>query len=241
MKKHIKVLFAVFFFSLNTFGQDRNGRVIPYDSSALNLRTFDDTKLKAYQENSDFIYDSNSKEESGFLDRLKAWLLRKILGKYSRSEVYDFLYNLFMYVLIPITIIYIIWKLFGADKKFFLYGSSKKNKLHFEELPDNIQEINFDKLIQDAIGKKQFRLAVRLSYLLLLKQLSMKDLIAWSPEKTNHEYLREIKSNSIRDQFAKNSLMYEYVWYGDFEIDQDNYSKVSVSFQDFTRQIKEQK
>jgi archaellum biogenesis ATPase FlaH len=108
-------------------------------------------------------------------------------------------------------------------------------------MPDNIQEINFEKLIHDAIGKKQFRLAVRLSYLLLLKELSIKDLIAWSPEKTNYEYLKEIKSNDIRDQFAQNSLMYEYVWYGDFEIDQDNASKVLAAFQAFTRQIKEQR
>jgi hypothetical protein len=35
--------------------------------------------------------------------------------------------------------------------------------------------------------------------------------------------------------------MYEYVWYGDFEIDQDNASKVLAAFQAFTRQIKEQR
>jgi hypothetical protein len=241
MKNHIKVFFVLFFLSLNTFGQDSSRRTIPYDSSALSLRSFDHAKLKTYKENSDFVYDSNYKEGPRFWDRLFTWILSKIFGKHSGSQIYNFLYNLFLYVLAPLTIIYIIWKLFGADKKFFLYVSSKKNKLHFEEMPDNIQEINFEKLIHDAIGKKQFRLAVRLSYLLLLKELSIKDLIAWSPEKTNYEYLKEIKSNDIRDQFAQNSLMYEYVWYGDFEIDQDNASKVLAAFQAFTRQIKEQR
>jgi hypothetical protein len=240
MKNRIKVFFLLFFLSLNTFGQDSGGRIIRNDSSAVSLRSFDRAKLKAYKENSDFIYDSSYKEGPSFWDRFFSWLLSKIFGKHSGSQIYNFLYNLFLYVLAPLTIIYIIWKLFGADKKFFLYGSSKKNKLHFEEL-DNIQEINFDKLIQDAIDKRQFRLAIRLSYLLLLKELSVKGLIAWSPEKTNYEYLREIKSNSIRDQFAQNSLMYEYVWYGDFEIDQDNFNKVSGGLQAFTRQIKEQK
>jgi hypothetical protein len=239
MKSHIKVFFVLFFLSFNTFGQDSSGRVIPYDSSIVSLRNFDKAKLRSYQENSDFIYESSFKEEPGFWDRLMAWIISKIFGNYSGSQVYNFLYNLFLYVLTPLAVIYIIWKLFGADKRFFLYASSKKNKLNFEEAPENIQELDFEKLIQDAIRKKHFRLAVRLSYLLILKELTLKGLIIWSPEKTNYEYLREIRENKIRDQFAHNTLMYEYVWYGDFEIDLDNFSKVSAAFQAFTRQIKE--
>jgi hypothetical protein len=241
MKSHIKVFFVFFFLSLNTFGQDSSGRIIPYDSSAISLRNFDSAKLRSYKENSDFIYESNFKDEPGFWDRLMAWIISKIFGNYSGSQVYNFLYNLFLYVLTPLAVIYIIWKLFGADKRFFLYASSKKNKLNFEEAPENIQELDFDKHIQDAIRKKDFRLAVRLSYLLVLKELTLKGLITWSSEKTNDEYIREIRENKIRDQFAHNTLMYEYVWYGDFEIDLDNFSKISATFQAFTRQIKEQR
>ncbi|HXA01818.1 MAG TPA: DUF4129 domain-containing protein [Cytophagaceae bacterium] len=238
MKNHIKLLFLFFFLSLKTFGQDSASRVIPYDSSAVSLRSFSSEKLQAYKENGDFIYQSNYKEGPGLIERIISWILSKLFSNYSVSKVYFYIYNFFLYVLTPLVVIFILWKLFGADKRFFLYGSSKKNKMNFEEAPENIHEINFDKLIQEAISKQQFRLAVRLSYLLLLKELTIKNLITWSPEKTNYEYLREIKENKTRDQFAHNTLMYEYVWYGDFEINQENFTKVSGAFRAFTEQIK---
>jgi hypothetical protein len=234
MKNHIKLLLLFFFLSFKTFGQD-SAKVITYDSSAVSLRSFNSEKLQAYKENRDFMYESNYKEEQDLLSRIRSWLW-SMLDRYSTPEVINFLYNLFLYVLIPLAVIFILWKLFG--EKFFLYGSSKKNKINFEEAPENIHEINFDKLIQEAISKQQYRLAVRLSYLLILKELTIKNVIVWSPEKTNYEYLGEIKENRIRDQFAHNTLMYEYVWYGDFEINQNNFSKVIDAFRTFTEQIK---
>jgi hypothetical protein len=238
MKNHIKLFFFIFFLSFKTFGQDTAAKIIPYDSSTVSVRSFNSEKLEAYKNNSEYIYEIDYREQPGFFSRLFSWLVSKLFGNYSGSQVYEFLYNLFLYVLSPLIIIFIIWKLIGGDKRFFLYGSSKKNKMNFEEVPENIHEINFDKLIQEAISKQQYRLAVRLSYLRLLKELTIKNLIAWSPEKTNHEYLSEIKENKVRDQFAHNSLMYEYIWYGDFEINQDNFNKVSSGFQTFTDQIK---
>ena len=238
MKNHIKFFLLLFFLSFKTFGQNTTANVIPYDTSWVSLRNFNNQKLQAYKENSDFIYESNYSETSGLIERIFVWILNKIFGRYSGSQVYNFIYNTFLYVLTPLAIIFILWKLFGADKRFFLYGGSKKNKINFEEAPENIHEINFDKLIQEAISKQQYRLAVRLSYLLVLKELTIKNLIAWSPEKTNYEYLGEIKENKLRDQFAHNSLMYEYIWYGDFNIDQENFAKVSSGFRNFTEQIK---
>jgi hypothetical protein len=238
MKNRIKLLLLLFFLSFKTFGQDTTATVIHYDSSAVNLRSFNNEKVKAYKNNSDFIYDTNYKAERGLWERFINWLLSKIFAENSVSDVYSYLYNFFLYFLTPLVVVFILWKLFGADKRFFLFGSSKKNKINFEDAPENIHEINFEKLIQEAISKKQYRVAIRLSYLLLLKELTIKNLIDWSPEKTNYEYLKEIKEIKTREQFARNSLMYEYIWYGDFEIDQDNFSKVKDGFQTFTEQIK---
>jgi hypothetical protein len=235
MKNHIKIFFLLFFLSFKTFGQSAE-RIIPYDSSAINPRSFSNEKLQAYKDNSDFIYETNLRETPGLFARIKDWILNKIFDNLSDSNLSN-LSNFFLYVLIPLTIIFILWKLFGADKKFFFYGSSKKNKMNFEEV-ENIHEIDFDKLISEAVARQEYRLAVRLSYLRLLKELTVKNLIAWSPEKTNYEYLRELKENKLRDQFAHNSLMYEYIWYGDFEIDKDNFAKINSGFQTFTEEIK---
>jgi len=44
-------------------------------------------------------------------------------------------------------------------------------------------------------------------------------LIEWKPGKSNAEYIREIKLKPIRSTFVSLSRLFDYSWYGGFEID----------------------
>ncbi|MFL5728800.1 MAG: DUF4129 domain-containing protein [Cytophagaceae bacterium] len=240
MRNLIRLFFLLFLTSFPAFAQDTATAVIPYDSSEIVARSFDQSRINSFRENSDFIYEhTNNEADIDLFSRFINWLIGNLV-RMGVSADYEFLADLILYTLYAIAIagvLYVVWILIGADKRFFLYFGSRKNKMHFEEVPSDIHEINFDKLIQEAIASKKYRLAIRLSYLLLLKELAVKNLISWSPEKTNYDYLRELQAGKLRDEFAHNTLMYEYVWYGDFEIDQDNFTNVSAAFRDFTKQV----
>ena len=91
------------------------------------------------------------------------------------------------------------------------------DSIHFTE--EALTETNFDKLTKKALKKENYRLATRYLYLKSLQQLSKKEIIKWNFDKTNSEYINEIKNTNTKDLFKRASYIYDYVWYGEFTID----------------------
>ncbi|MEI7487385.1 MAG: hypothetical protein WCJ72_08235 [Chryseobacterium sp.] len=54
----------------------------------------------------------------------------------------------------------------------------------------------------------------------MLKKLSDKKSINWNPEKTNKDYVTELKVPNLKNEFSNLSYIFEYVWYGEFSIDE---------------------
>jgi hypothetical protein len=84
-----------------------------------------------------------------------------------------------------------------------------------------------------ATQNGDFKLATRLLYLRTLKNLNARGEIVWEPEKTNSQYVKEIKNTNRKQAFRSVSRLFEYSWYGSFHIDQQTYSKIDRSFADF--------
>ena len=89
---------------------------------------------------------------------------------------------------------------------------------------------NFKTLINKALEKNNYRLAIRYHYLQVLKHLSKKGQIEWDTEKTNYDYYREIKDEKTREEFQYISYIYDYCWYGEFEISNEDYNKGALAF-----------
>jgi len=87
--------------------------------------------------------------------------------------------------------------------------------------------------LQKSMAEKRYRDAVRLLYLILLKNLADKNLINWRPGKTNHEYQAEIEDDEIKKQFSHLTRMYEYIWYGDFKISATEFDTIHDRFDEF--------
>lgn len=97
------------------------------------------------------------------------------------------------------------------------------DSIHFTE--EALTETNFDKLTKKALKKENYRLATRYLYLKSLQQLSKKEIIKWNFDKTNSEYINEIKNTNTKDLFKRASYIYDYVWYGEFTIDKDSFNQ----------------
>lgn len=69
--------------------------------------------------------------------------------------------------------------------------------------------------LAEAEARGDYRLAVRLGYLLVLRALADRDLIRWLPDKTNQQYLRELPAGPLRDQLAPLTRQFEVAWYGE--------------------------
>jgi hypothetical protein len=102
---------------------------------------------------------------------------------------------------------------------------------------EHIENIDLDQFIKDALAQRDYRMAIRYMYLRTLKQLSWHQLIEWHFDKTNSDYYREIENPSIKENFKKVSYLYDYVWYGEFPLDENGYQSAVKDFDSLTKTI----
>ena len=65
-----------------------------------------------------------------------------------------------------------------------------------------IHSADFEQLISEIEKQGDTRQSIRLYYLWLLKDLKESELIVWLPEKTNADYLSELKQEALRKQLS---------------------------------------
>lgn len=139
-------------------------------------------------------------------------------------------------VLAIIIILAILQRSNFANFRLKKYSSSDAEVLHSEE--ESIDEGDFEKLLQRAIRNKDYRLATRYYYLWLIQQLTNKNYIEYHKDKTNTEYLFELKDGQIRSSFSYLSYIYSYIWYGEFPVDQIKFASIEEKYKSFMKQLK---
>lgn len=100
-----------------------------------------------------------------------------------------------------------------------------------EEMPEDIFAIQYPKEIHKAIQQNNFRLAVRLHYLQLLKTLAARSVIRYQQDKTNLDYLQQLYKTPYYDLFFQVTRHYEYSWYGHFDVTADAYRMIREDFE----------
>lgn len=118
----------------------------------------------------------------------------------------------------------------AVDKK-------KKRVYTIEEAEENLLETDLQRFLREALENGDYELAVRVYYLEVLKQLSLKDLIKWQRDKTNSEYLREMRQQTHFEDFRHVTRIFERVWYGDTKIEQATFQQISPEFELYLRKV----
>ncbi len=119
------------------------------------------------------------------------------------------------------------------------FNFKKKTYITFENVEDHVDEADLDALLKKALDEKMYFIALRIQYLIVLKNLNERKLIVWKKNKTNGSYLSEMIGNIFYDDFATLTYIFEKVWYGDIKITQTDYELLSTPYQLFNRKIKE--
>ena len=168
------------------------------------------------------IWDKIIYEIEKFLNSLFAPVFNSAYGKY-----------IFIGALL-IILFFIVKKAFGKDFSAF-FIRNKKIKLGTVNLEQNIEEIDFNNLIDIDINEQRYKDAIRHMYLNVLKILAMNRTIDWKIEKTNFDYYIEIKDATLKNKFQAVSLIFNYIEYGDFEIDKARFDIARKKFDWFNK------
>nr|WP_235998370.1 DUF4129 domain-containing protein [Hymenobacter sp. BT559] len=137
------------------------------------------------------------------------------------------------------TLLFAVLKLLQVDLTKVFGRAPRALPLAYETGQENIHELNFADALAQAEAAGNLRLAVRLGYLQLLKQLTDRDFIAWQPDKTNQAYLRELAASqpTARPAFAELTRQFEYAWYGELPVSAALYQQVRESQRQFGQQL----
>ena len=100
-----------------------------------------------------------------------------------------------------------------------------------EEIEDNLHEVNLEDLLKEALLAKNYRIALRLNFLIIIKLLSQSNKITWAKEKTNWEYYTELQDKLLADQFKEVILSFESFWYGEHPLNEYHYSLAEPVYQ----------
>lgn len=219
--------------------------VIYETSTTVTPLPFDEEVLKKYEGDPHFDYTEINPEESWWY-QFKAWLSQLwsnfwtwLFGDYTSNSFLVFLFNAIPYLILLGILIFIIWLFYRINPGSKLLLSKELPEVFYTDEEEIIKTKNIQALIDQALSNKDYRLAVRYGFLLLLKRLSESEIISYEFDKTNSDYLKEINKTSILSLFEKVSMLYEYTWYGNFGVDEQDYAKASKHFAALHAEIKQ--
>jgi len=243
VNKLISIFFL--FFSISIFGNSDSlaiDKKVKIDDGEILARKFQPTFKNNYKEPS-FVYEFKTPEKNAW-DRFKEWLydlFKDFFNLADKSKSLNHIDSVLkvLAVLLIIFVIYMIVKALLNKEGSWIFGRNSQTKIiDYTDIEKNIHLVDFKKLVASAISKDDKRLATRYYYLWLLKKMSDAALIEWHPEKTNTEYSYEIKSQEMKENFNYLSYLYNYIWYGEFEITEVIFNKTKGAFEKAIASIK---
>ena len=146
------------------------------------------------------------------------------------------LFQVLMYIMLAVIILVVIYQIiknaggfsFGGERKKIKFDTSEEK--HSEDTED-IANNDFKSLIEQAKSDKDFRKAIRYYHLWVLQTLSDKKLIRWNKDKTDYDYYRELGENPVKNDFSDSVYVYDYIWYGNFQINPKEFDIAESIFQ----------
>lgn len=103
--------------------------------------------------------------------------------------------------------------------------------------PEVISKTELELRLEAAMSREDFRECVRIYFTFILKELIRKSWIKWKREKTNHHYVMEMAGQPNQLVFMECVRIYDLVWYGEYEIDEEIFEMLRPTLQDYYKSL----
>lgn len=210
---------------------------ITIENQEVSEKSFVKNPAEKYTEK-DFDYETMEGTSQNLIARFINWffnLIQKVFGiEFSPNTLHTI--ETIFYILLSIGAVYLIVKLlFGKEISAFKKKENPITNWIVDE--ETVESTNIDALIDAALKSHNYRLAVRYLHLKTLHTLGQAKLIDLHFEKTNSDYQKELKAESLKSDFARASYLYDYIWYGEFAINQTTFEGVHAHFDNLLKNI----
>jgi hypothetical protein len=203
-------------------GNTRNAK--SYLSENMDDDKFDKKKWK------DIVGSADFEEKPVEVKSRKKW------NGFSFPAINPLILKVIFFVIVFVALAFILY--YVSKNTSFAENIKKAKPTDGSKPVDNIEELDVEALLKQALVSGDLRLAIRIHYLLLLKRLNEVGLITWKKDKTNSDYLSELYGRSSSyDDIRGLTLAYETVWYGERSVSQDSFMRLAGNFDAVNQQI----
>ncbi len=102
------------------------------------------------------------------------------------------------------------------------------------ELPRSELEIR----LEAAVNAEDYREAIRIYFIFIIKSLREHNWIHWEKKKTNRLYLLEMRDRPNYRQFSEAISLFEVIWYGRRQLNREEYLRIQPLFQQLLTAIR---
>ncbi len=235
MKNNINMRYLVIiFFGLICLKSDAQKKVA-YDSSSVQQRNFSASSIDEYKDDRDYRYDAYVSPAPTLWERFWRWVWSKYAAIMSTAGG-RITMRVFYIAFAVAAVTFFVFKVMKMNRV-SLFGRSGDEKPGYTVEEENIHGISFGEAIEKAVREGNYRLAVRLLYLQNLKLLADRNLVAWRPDKTNYDYVRELDKKELKQPFTLLTHIFEYAWYGNSPVGKDDFTTLKEQFISFQHQL----
>jgi len=202
-------------------------------TNTVEIRPFDTQRITSYRADPSLQYDRDLHQQQSWWEQLKAWL-KELFSHWFNEGVGAFFSTNLVYVLSAVVVIIALVVLSRGSMRRVFHGAPRSLG-EVTAAEEDIRGLDIETLIREAEEGNDLRRAIRLHYLLVLRKLVDDGVLKWSPERTDQDYLAQIKDPALRSRFAHIALVFQWVWYGHAEVDAERYGSIKRPFLEFER------
>ena len=201
------------------------------------LRMVPDSMVNKLKKDRSFAYAN----DSAYWTKVKEQQEEVSSGK----NFWDYFYEFFSgdgvrtvtYIILGVIFVLIVYRIVVVNN-LFMTAASRRRKEITDEPEAEIDDNNLDAKMQAAIQERNYRAAIRFMYIKSLRSLHEKGWIRYHAQATNNEYISQVHPYGVGNEFRFLTHVYEYVWYGEFALSEEQFNRVQQNFQHFFNAVK---
>lgn len=122
------------------------------------------------------------------------------------------------------------WNIRNKENPELLFGDDNPDE-------NALNLIDLRKPYMKAYEDGDYKMAFRLRYLDLLKQLSQRNWIVYKKEKTNFDYLMQLMSKPVYQPFSRLTMAFDEIWYGEILPNKAQFDHYMALFDEVGREV----
>ena len=208
------------FMPLHSWGEDQSGG---------RIRSTRDSLIQQWKSQDEFWYADQS-----FARNKKPEKASSPKGSFFTSRAFE---TLLILLAVAVFVMLLVVYLGQNNAMVFRRSKTVAAKGEQDDFEKDIFSISYDKEISRAEQDGNYRMAIRLRFLHLLKTMNERQIIRYLQKRTNLDYLMQLHGTDWYRSFFPLVRHFEYSWYGKFEVNAEQYARVRADFDEIQKSL----